>query len=110
MPSKTEIAKDYLAKSMAGDADGVTALLTDGVVLSRGMLGTVTGKAAVADAIRSRPANIAGMTPNFEEPVEAGETVKVRGKLPPGTPFPIDSLTWTFTFTGDVISRIEVGM
>jgi ketosteroid isomerase-like protein len=93
---------------MAGDADGVTALLTDDVVLVRPMLGVVTGKAAVADAIRNRPATIAGMTPAFDAPVEEGDTVRVRGVLPPGLPLP--ALTWTFSFTGDLISRIEVGL
>ena len=109
MATRVELAKEYLARSTAADIDGVLALLTDDVVLSRGMLGTVTGKDGVAEAIRSRPASMAAFAPTFEEPVEQGEQVSVRGNLPPGSPFPISSLTWTFSFAGDKISRIEVG-
>ena len=107
--SKAELAKQYLARSMANDIDGTLALLSDDVVLNRPMLGAVTGKQAVGDAMRSRPAGLGGFTPAFEEPVEDGETVRVKGNLPPGTPFPISSLTWTFAFSGDTISRIDIG-
>jgi hypothetical protein len=92
---------------MANDIDAVLALVTDDVVLNRGMMGTVTGKQAVADAMRNRPPGMAGMTPTFNEPVEEGETVKVRGDLPPG--LPVSSLSWTFSFQDDKISRIDVG-
>ena len=109
MPSKAEIAKEYLAKSMAGDVDGVLALVTDDVVLNRGMMGTVTGKQAVADAIRNRPIAAGAFAPTFEEPVEAGDGVKVKGNLPPGSLFPISSLTWTFSFQDDKIAKVDVG-
>ena len=107
MPTKTELAQAYLDKSMANDVDAVMELVTDDVVLDRGMLGTVTGKQAMAEAMRSRPAGLAGMTPTFNPPVEEGETVRVKGDLPPG--LPLTSLTWTFTFSDDKISRIDVG-
>lgn len=110
MADKAALAQDYLAKSTANDIDGVLALLTDDVVLNRGMLGTASGKQAVADAMRNRPAGMGGFAPEFEEPVEAGDQVKVKGNLPPGSPFPIPSLTWTFSFNGDKISRIDIGM
>lgn len=110
MPSKTELAKEYLAKSVGGDVEGTLALLTDDVVLSRGMLGTVTGKQAVGDAMRNRPAAPGGFAPTFEEPVETGEQVQVKGNLPPGSLFPVSSLTWTFSYQGDKISRIDVGI
>jgi len=106
--TKAETAKDYLTKSMANDIDGVLELVTDDVVLNRGMMGSVTGKQAVADAIRSRPAGM-NISPTFEEPVEAGDQIKVKGNLPPDSPFPISSLTWTFSFQNDKISRIDVG-
>jgi ketosteroid isomerase-like protein len=108
VPSRTELAKEYLDKSMANDIDAVLALVTDDVVLNRGMLGPVTGKQAVADAMRNRPPGFAAMTPTFNEPVEEGETVTVRGTLPPG--LPMSSLSWTFSFEDDKISRIEVGL
>jgi hypothetical protein len=107
--SRTELAKEYLAKSVANDIDGTLALLTDDVVLNRGMLGTATGKQAVGEAMRNRPAGMGGFAPTFEEPMEQGDQVKVKGNLPPGSPFPISSLTWTFDFQGDKISRIEIG-
>ncbi len=110
MPSKVDLAKEYLEKSVGGDVDGVLALLTDDVVLNRGMLGAVTGRPAVGDAMRNRPAAPGGFAPTFEEPVEAGDQVKVKGILPPGSPFPVSSLTWTFSYQGDKISRIDVGM
>jgi ketosteroid isomerase-like protein len=106
--SKAQLAQDYLAKSTANDIDGVLALVTDDVVLNRGMLGTVTGKQALADALRNRPPGM-NISPTFEEPVEAGDQIKVKGNLPPGSPFPISSLTWTFSFQDDKISRIDVG-
>jgi hypothetical protein len=106
--SKSELAKEYLDKSMANDIDAVMELVTDDVVLNRGMLGTVTGKPAMAEAMRNRPVGMmAGMTPAFNAPVEKGETVEVKGDLPPG--LPVSSLTWTFTFSDDKISRIDIG-
>ena len=107
MPSKTDVAKEYLDKSMANDIDTVLTLVTDDVVLNRPMMGAVTGKEAMAEAMRNRPPGMAGMTPTFGEPTEEGETVKVKGDLPPGLPVP--SLTWTFSFTDDKISRIDIG-
>ncbi len=109
MTSKAELAKEYLTKSMANDIDGTLALLSDDVVLNRPMLGAVTGKQAVGDAMRNRPAGLGGFTPTFEEPVEEGEHVKVTGTLPPGSPFPISRLTWTFAYSGDKISKIDIG-
>ena len=107
MPSKTEMAQEYLDKSMANDIDAVMELVTDDVVLDRGMMGTVAGKQAVADAMRNRPPGLAGVAPTFNAPLEDGETVRVKGDLPPG--LPISSLTWTFRFRDDKISRIDVG-
>jgi ketosteroid isomerase-like protein len=108
VPSKTDLAQTYLDKSMANDIDAVMALVTDDVVLNRGMMGTVTGKPAMAEAMRNRPAGMmAGVTPTFNPPVEKGETVEVKGDLPPG--LPVSSLTWTFTFSDDKISRIDIG-
>ncbi len=109
MATKIETAKDYLAKSIAADVDGVLALVTDDVVLNRGMMGTVTGKDAVAGAIRNRPVAAGAFAPAFDEPVEAGDVVTVKGNLPPGSPFPVPSLTWTFSFSGDKIAKVEIG-
>jgi hypothetical protein len=108
--TKTELARTYLEKSLAGEIDALEPLLTDDVALNRPMLGVVSGKAAVLDAIRSRPAMAANFTPVFEEPRETGDQVQVKGNLPPGSPFPVSSLTWTFSFAGDAISRIDVGL
>jgi hypothetical protein len=66
MGSKEELAMEYLARSMANDIDGTLALLTDDVVLGRGMLGTVSGKRAVGDAMRNRPAGMDSFTPTFD--------------------------------------------
>ncbi|MBI2760563.1 MAG: nuclear transport factor 2 family protein [Chloroflexi bacterium] len=109
MADKAAVAREYLEKSMAGDVDGVLALVTDDIVLNRGMMGAVSGKDGVAEAIRGRPMAAAGIAPTFESPVEAGEQIKIKGNLPPGSPFPISSLTWTFSFANDKISRIEIG-
>ncbi len=108
MASRTDLASDYLARSMANDIDGALELLTDDVVLSRPMLGEASGKQAVGDAMRSRPTAIGGMAPTFDAPVEQDDQVTVKGNLPPGLPIP--SLTWTFSFDGDKISRVVVGM
>lgn len=110
MASRTDLAQSYLASSMAGDVDAVLLIVTDDVVLDRPMLGPVTGKDALADAIRNRPPGIGSLTPTFEPPSETGEQVAVKGNLPPGSPFPISSLTWTFSFRDDLISRVAVGL
>jgi hypothetical protein len=110
MATRTELARQYLDTSMAGDIDAALALLTDDVVLNRPMLGEVAGKDAVGAAMRNRPAGLGGLAPTFEEPQESAERVIVRGNLPPGSPFPITSLTWTFSYSGDKISRIDVGL
>ena len=109
MASKAELAREYLARSVASDVEGVLSLLTDDVVLNRPMLGAVTGKQAVAEAIRNRPMAAGAFAPAFAEPVETGDQVRIKGNLPPGSPFPIPSLTWTFSFRDHKISRIDVG-
>jgi ketosteroid isomerase-like protein len=107
---RTDRAQEYLSKSMANDIEGALALLTDDVVLNRPMLGAANGKQAVGDAMRNRPAGAGGLEPTFEEPVEQGDQVIVKGNLPPGAPFPISSLTWTFSFQDGKISRIDIGL
>ena len=37
MTTRTDMAKEYLEKSVANDVDGALALLTEDVVLNRGM-------------------------------------------------------------------------
>lgn len=106
---RVALAQEYLEKSLANDVEGTLALLSDDVVLSRPMIGTVSGKEAVADAMRNRPAGMGNFSLTFAEPVETGEQVRVKGTLPPGSPFPIPSLTWTFSYADDKISRIEIG-
>jgi ketosteroid isomerase-like protein len=96
--TRTDLARQYLERSTSSDVDGALALLTDDVVLDRPMLGVVSGKEAVAEAMRNRPPGLGGMTPTFDEPVEQGEQVKV----------PVTALVWTFSFTDDKISRIAV--
>jgi len=108
--SKSDLAREYLEKSMANDIDGALALLSEDVVLNRPMLGAVSGKQAVGDSMRNRPPGMAGLTPTFDEPQETGDQVTVKGNLPAGSPFPISSLTWTFSFQDDKISKIDVGI
>ena len=110
MPTRAELAGRYLQCSFAGDADGVMALVTGDVVLERPIVGTVSGKEALGAAITSRPMAAAGFAPTLDEPVENGDEVRIKGRLPAGSPFPIPSMTWTFSFEGDKIRRIEVGL
>jgi|SRR3990170_4942169 len=106
MASKTEIAQKYLDNSRS-NVDVALGLITDDCVLSRPMGGAVSGKDAIGNALRN-PMGGGGFSPQFEAPQEAGDQVKVKANLPPGAPVP--SLTWTFSFEGDKIKRIDVGL
>jgi hypothetical protein len=105
--SKIETVAKYLEYQEQSKIDDLLALLTDDAVMSNPMAGPVTGKAAIGDAIRNRPG--AGMfTLDFGEPAEAGEQVRVSASLPPGAPIP--SISFTFSFAGEKISRVDIGM
>ncbi len=107
MASKVETVKKYLEYQRENKIDELLALLTDDAVMSNPMRGPTTGKEAIGNSLRSRPGG-SGFSPTFGEPSESGEQVKVTAALPPGAPIP--SLTFTFSFSGDLISRVDMGM
>jgi|SRR3989304_7327898 len=103
MATKLETVKAYLAALAAKDAVTALDLLTDDIVMSNPMRGPVSGKDALRQGIENPR-----FSPSFGEPTEAGDQVKASASLPPGAP--VSSITYTFSFSGEKISKIDVGM
>lgn len=101
MTSRSEIAQQYLKASTGGDVDAALSFLADDAVVNRNILGTFRGKEAIGEALRNQPR----LNPKFEAPQEAGDQVRIKGRIPG---IPVGALTWTFTFEGDKIKRIDV--
>jgi limonene-1,2-epoxide hydrolase len=103
MATKLDTVKAYLAALADKDATKALDLLTDDIVMTNPMRGPVSGKDNLKPAIESPR-----FSPTFGEPAEAGEQIKATATLPPG--MPISSITYTFSFAGEKINKIDVGM
>jgi hypothetical protein len=88
--------------------DEMLAMLTDDVVMTNPMMGTITGKAALEQQMRSRPmgggGGMAGIT--WSDPEEEVDTVKILGS---GSPFGTIKIVLTFN-SDDKINKIEAGL
>ncbi len=102
---RTETALLFLECQREGRVEELLELLTEDAVLNNPMRGATTGREAIAEEARGGRGIL---NPEVQEPFEAGDQVKVSAKLPPGAPIP--SLTFTFSFRGNLISRIDIGM
>jgi ketosteroid isomerase-like protein len=103
--SRLETVRRYLELQDTNQIEDLLTLLSDDVTMTYPMRGTVRGKAAVAEALRSRPGIF---KPQYADAVDGGDRVEVVGKLPEGSPIP--AVTFSFGFDGDLISRIEIRM
>lgn len=124
MASRTEIAKEFLDAQSSRDAakiDAVAVHIAEDASMAGGRMGgEVTGRPAVVDRLKNPPQRGGGGGGGFgggggggggfqitwDEPVEEGATVKVKG-TPPPNPM-VSSITTVFTFNAeDKITRIE---
>lgn len=101
---RTETVKKYLEYQDSGRVDELLGLLSDDAVMVYPMR-SATGKAEIADALRSRPGMI---KPSYGEIKLEGDGAEVAGTLPEGSPIP--AVTFNFAFEGDLIRRVEIKM
>jgi len=109
--SRTELAKRYMALQQAQKFDDLIAMMSDDVMMTNPMTGTINGKDALSEAIRARPMGGGGSNSpmgdiQWSEPEEEGQDVKILGT---GSPF--GTLKITLAFNDDnKISRIDAGL
>jgi hypothetical protein len=107
MADRMEIARNYLEYQRDGKVDEAVALLADDVVLTNPMTGTVTGKTAAEQQIRSRPAGGGGAgNITWREPVDEAGNVKIVGD---GSPFGPIRILVSFN-DSDQISKVDIGL
>ena len=108
MASRTDLARQYIDYQRERKTDEMLAMLSDNVVMSSPMTGTVTGKDALAEQMRNRPmgGGGGGMNLTWSEPEEEGDSIKVVGS---GSPFGPIKIVFTFN-AEDKISKIEAGL
>lgn len=102
-----KLVKEFLASLKAGPDGKVHPrqdMLSETVLLQT--LGKFNGRAAVIDRLTGEiwgPV-LQGMI--WEEPVMEGENVKIRGKMPPGSPLPMGGAIIIFKFEGGRIAAL----
>lgn len=108
MASRTDLARQYMEYQRDQKLAESLALLADDVVMSNPMTGTVTGKAALEQQMRSRPAGGGGggMNISWSDPEEDGDAVKIVGT---GSPFGPIKLVLGFN-EADQINKIDIGL
>jgi hypothetical protein len=106
MADRIDLARKYLDLQREGKIDEAVAMLSDDVIASNPMMGTQTGKPAVEEAMRNRPAAAGGMTLEWGEPKQEGDTVSI---VATGSPFGPIKVSVGFN-SSDQIDKIEIGM
>lgn len=106
MASRKDLARQYMELVRDSKIDEALGMLADDIVTSNPMTGTQTGKEAVGNAMRNRPAGGGGANIQWSEPEEEGYTVKIVGT---GSPFGPIRIVVGFN-DQDQISRIDIGM
>jgi len=99
------VAKDFMALSADRKFDDISALLSDDVVASNPMTGSVSGKDAVMAGMRSQP-EMPGMTITWSDPAADGDAISSVGT---GLPFGPIKMTLGFN-ADDKINKIDIGM
>jgi hypothetical protein len=102
--SRPELAQKYLRFQRKRDVDGYLGMMTDDVEMEMPMVGTVSGKPAVEQLFRARPA-VGGGDLIWAEPSVDGDVVSIVGV---GGPFGPVRLRLTFN-AEDQVRRIEMG-
>jgi hypothetical protein len=106
MADRKQLARQYMELQRDNKIDEAVAMLSDDVVATNPMTGTSTGKAAVEQGIRNRPAGAGGMNIEWSEPVEEGDKVKIVGT---GSPFGPIRILVGFN-DEDKINNIDIGL
>ncbi|MGB2694915.1 MAG: nuclear transport factor 2 family protein [Dehalococcoidia bacterium] len=106
MASRIELATEYIGYQRDQKLDEMLAMLADDVVLTNPMTGAITGKAAVEQQMRNRPAGAGSMTLSWSEPEEDGAGIKVLGS---GSPFGTIKVVLEFN-ADDKINKIDIGL
>ena len=108
MASKIEIVKQYMDCVRERKLDEMVAMLADDVSMTTPMTGTVSGKAALEQQMRSGPMSGGGGMGEitWSDPEEVGEDVKIVGT---GSPFGPIKIVLSFN-SDDLINKIEAGL
>ncbi len=108
MASRVELAKQYMEYQQERKTDDMMGMLTDDVVMSNPMTGTITGKEALAEQMRNRPmgGGGGGMNITWSEPEDEGDNVKILGS---GSPFGTIKILLSFN-EADKITKIDAGL
>jgi hypothetical protein len=105
MSDRMTAVEAYRDAIVKGDDDSIAGYLTDGVVVETNFGRAEGAQAVLALLHEPRTAGLLAAGPHWTEPAESGDTVTVTAQLPATAPF--SGVEFTFTFTGDKISRVE---
>jgi hypothetical protein len=106
MATKAELAKEYVALQRASKTDDMVAMLADDVEMIIPMQGTTTGKAAVEQAMRSRPGGGGAENLTWEEPTEHDGLIQM---VATGGPFGPVRLILGFN-ADEKVNKIEIAL
>lgn len=109
MASKVELAKQYMGLMQEQKMDEMLEMMSDDVTMSNPMTGTTTGKQALADQMKNRPAGGGaggGMNLTWSDPEEEGDAVKILGS---GSPFGTIKILLSFD-ANDKINKVDAGL
>ena len=109
MPTRLELAKQFMDYQRDQKTDDLVAMLADDVTMSNPMTGTISGKDALAEQMKNRPMG-GGNGPmgniTWSDPEAEGDDVKVLG-----TGSPMGTLKILFGFNDDdQVNKIEMGL
>lgn len=106
MSERTDLATKYGELVGERKFDEALAMLSDDVSLTAPMMGTINGKAGVAEALKRMPSGGGGPALTWSEPVEEGNTVS---SVASGSPF--GAFKFAMSFASDnKINKIVISM
>jgi hypothetical protein len=105
MADRKQLARQYMDLQRDQKIDEAVAMLADDVTSTNPMTGTATGKAAVEQGIRSRPAG-GDMQLTWADPVEEGGDIKI---VATGSPFGPIKVVLGFN-ADDKINKVDIGL
>ncbi len=107
MASRVELAQQYMDHFAAQKTDETLAMMSDDVVMTNPMTGTITGKAALQAQLAAAPqGGGGGMNIAWGAPESDGDGVKIVGT---GSPFGPVKIALSFNDT-DQINRVDIGL